>query len=384
MTTRGSKVPFKSLMATAVLSLLLGGGSAAWAHGDEPHDEPASKAPAVNAAVGDESRATRLADGSLWMPKTVQHRLQIRTVRPQQQVHPRSIELNGRVVADPNAGGRVQASQAGRIEAGPQGLPMLGQRVKKGQVLAYLQPTVSNLDRGNQQAALVELDAQLALANARVQRYEQLDGAIARKDIESARVERDALRQRRAALNEGLRAPEALRAPVDGVVVASSVELGQVVDGKDTLFEVVDPARLSVEALLYDTRWVGSLSQATAAVPGGVVQLQWQGTGAQLREQAMPVRFKVSSGHGPLAVGQSLKVTATTGESIKGWAIPREALGKAASGENVVWVHAEAERFRPQVVQFEPLDATQVVVTSGLHEGDRVVSRGASLLMQVR
>ena len=28
-------------------------------------------------------------------------------------------------VADPNAGGPVQASQAGRIEAGPPGLPVL-------------------------------------------------------------------------------------------------------------------------------------------------------------------------------------------------------------------------------------------------------------------
>ena len=32
-----------------------------------------------------------------------------------------SIELNGRVIADPNAGGRVQSSQSGRIEPGPRG-----------------------------------------------------------------------------------------------------------------------------------------------------------------------------------------------------------------------------------------------------------------------
>lgn len=379
---------FKNLRQRLTFAFVVGlcgvGSPVAWAHGDEPHDEPESKAAVSMPSVGGDSRPTRLADGSLWVPKPVQHRLQIRTVRPQQQAHPRSIELNGRVVADPNAGGRVQASQAGRIEAGPQGLPGLGQRVKKGQILAYLQPSVTNLDRGNQQSALADIDAQLALANARVQRYEQLDGAIARKDIESARVERDALRQRRAALSDGLRAPEALRAPVDGVVVASSVELGQVVDSKDTLFEVVDPARLVIEALLYDMRWAGTLSRASAMVPGGVVQLQWQGTGAQLREQAMPVRFKVISPTVPLAVGQSVKVTATTAESVKGWAVPREALGKTASGEAMVWVHVEAERFRPQVIRFEPLDATQVVVTSGLHEGDRVVSRGASLLTQIR
>lgn len=53
-----------------------------------------------------------------------------------------------------------------------------------------------------------------------------------------------------------------------------------------------------------------------------------------------------------------------------------------AANENVVWVHASAERFSARQVQV--LDATRSVVTAGLAAGDRVVTLGATLLAQIR
>jgi hypothetical protein len=49
-----------------------------------------------------------------------------------------------------------------------------------------------------------------------------------------------------------------------------------------------------------------------------------------------------------------------------------------------VWVHTEAERFVARRVRTQPLDATHVAVVDGLHDGERVVTEGASLLSQVR
>ena len=184
----------------------------AWAHGGEDHGAPPQ----------------RLPDGSLWIPKPAQYRLGLRTIRTATQNHPQAIELNGKVQPDPNAGGRVQATQTGRIEAGPQGLPVLGQRVSKGQVLAYLRPASTSLERGNQQANLAELDAQYAMAERKLHRYKQLEGAIAQKDIDTASLERDALRQRRDAVRDSLNAAEPLLAPVSGVIASSSATLGQV------------------------------------------------------------------------------------------------------------------------------------------------------------
>jgi hypothetical protein len=86
-------------------------------HADAGHDH-GDAAPAV---TGDGPR--RLADGSVFLPKPAQRQLGVRTLPVESAQLPRATELAGKVVMDPNAGGRVQAAIAGRIEAGPRGLP---------------------------------------------------------------------------------------------------------------------------------------------------------------------------------------------------------------------------------------------------------------------
>ncbi|MBI2734663.1 MAG: HlyD family secretion protein [Aquabacterium sp.] len=115
------------------------------------------------------------------------------------------------------------------------------------------------------------------------------------KDIEAARIERDALQQRRDAVRNSVSQAEALVAPVDGVLAASHVVLGQVVDARELLFDIVDPSWLMVEALVYDAAQAQGLGEASAVVPGGRVTLRFAGGGQQLRDQAMPVLFRVVS-----------------------------------------------------------------------------------------
>lgn len=368
------------LQATlCVIALGLGlNWSLAHAHGDEPHDEPAK--PTVSPTVG----AQRQADGSVTMPKATQYQLGIRTTVVKQQDQPVTIELRGTVVPDPAAGGRVQASQTGRIVAGPKGLPTLGQAVQKGQVLAYLQGTASSLDKGNQIATLADLDAQYTLAERKAQRYDRLEGAIPQKDIEAARLERDALKKRKAAVAASMNAPEPLLAPVSGTIAATHVALGQVVDAKDMLFEIVDTQRLMVEALAYEPAQAAGLKQASASLPQGQVPLQFVGGGRQLKGQALPLLFRIQPTPLMLAVGQAITVTAQTGQTVPGMLVPRSALQKQGAGETVVWAHHQAEHFAPRVVRHQALDAQNVVITSGLRDGDRVVTEGANLLAQVR
>ncbi|MGE5452956.1 MAG: efflux RND transporter periplasmic adaptor subunit [Acidobacteriota bacterium] len=360
------------------------------AHGDEDHGAAPPAPPAAPVAQGgqaapmDTAMPRRQPDGSVWVPKPVQSRLAVRTLLAQTQSHAVGVVLNGRVLPDPNAGGRIQATQAGRIEPGPQGLPLLGQRVTRGQVLAYVRPSTSSLERGNQQSALADLEAQYAVAQRKLARYVQLEGAVPQKDIDAARDERDALSKQRAAIRASITAPEPLIAPATGTLAAAHVVAGQVVDAKDVLFEVVNPARLVIEALAYDAALTQGLSEASLAVPGGQIKLQFIGGGRQLREQAIPLLFRVTQADAPLAVGQAVKVTARTTQSVSGVAVPQAALSRNAAGDTVVWVHVAPERFAPQVVRTQALDAQTVIVTSGLHDRDRVVTQGASLLAQIR
>ena len=239
----------KILVGFAIPLLALGHVAPALAHGGEDHSQDAAKTAPLAA---DPTSPSRLADGSVFVPKASQRQLGIRTVAAELREHAAVIEFNGKVVADPGAGGKVQAAQAGRIEAGPRGLAVLGQRVRRGEVLAYLQPVANSIERSNQLAQIAELDAQHEIAVKRLARLEQLEGLVPAREIEAARVEAGAFAARKAALAKGLSGREALVAPVSGVVASVAATLGEVVEARDTLFEVVDPRRLAVEALAYD------------------------------------------------------------------------------------------------------------------------------------
>lgn len=361
-----------------------------WAHGDEDHSKkpaPAAKAAAKTGSVLSETSAPqRLSDGSLFVGKAVQRQLGIRTVLSAQDQLPQTLELNGSVVADPNAGGRVQASQAGRVELANAVLPALGQRVLKGQVLAYLRPVMSSLDRGNAQAMLADISAQLSIADAKLRRYEQLAEALPKATVEAARYDVDALKKRQASVTVSLNSNETLVSPVSGIISAAHVMAGQVVDAKETLFEIIDPQRLMVEALAYDPVLLSDIAEATAALPQGKtgIALQLIGGGQQMREQALPLLFKVKNPASQWVVGQPVKVFVQTKSRENGIALPAAAVLRLSGGEMVVWVHTEAERFVQKKVKVRALNGHQVAVFSGLHGDERVVVSGASLLAQIK
>ena len=164
----------------------------------------------------------RNPDGSVFLPKTSQRQLAVRTILAESKTVPQTVELTGRVLMDANAGGRVQPTQAGRIEAGPRGLPQLGQAVRKGEVLAVVRSSAGAIERANQQAQSAELSAQLELARRRAARLAQLEGTVPQKDIEAAQADVGSLQQRLAAVRGSVSASEALVAPVAGVISAAN------------------------------------------------------------------------------------------------------------------------------------------------------------------
>ncbi|MEO8718468.1 MAG: HlyD family efflux transporter periplasmic adaptor subunit [Burkholderiales bacterium] len=370
-------------MAIAVAVLLIFGGAPAAVFADEGHDKAKGSAPGY--AAGDNASARRLADGGVFMPKPAQRQLGVLTIVAEMRDLARSIELNGRVIADPNAGGRVQSTQSGRIEAGPRGLPTLGQKVSKGEVLAYVKPVANAIELGNQRAQLAEINSQYALTEKKVKRLEGLEGAVPQKEIDGARAEFASLAGRKAAVGSSLSNREALIAPVSGVISAATAITGQVVEAREVLFEIVDPQRLLVEALAYDAAIVADIAGASGAPPGGgSLPLVFVGGTQQLREQALPLLFRIKPPLPPLAVGQPIKVIAQTRQTIKGVAVPLAALTRNSAGETVAWVHVGAEKFVAKKVSFQALDGANAALTDGIAAGERIVTAGAAALSQVR
>jgi cobalt-zinc-cadmium efflux system membrane fusion protein len=375
-----SRRPWASLVAAALVAIASPSArSAPGAHGPggEHLDAP-------TAAVRADGLA-RLPDGSVSVPKLAQRRMEIRTKAVQETEAAAAVQLPARVVVDPNASGRVQAAHGGRIEPGPRGLPVAGQAVKEGEVLAWVRHHAEPFALGNQQAQLSEIRSARTLAEQRVLRLKSLEGTVPRKDIEAAEVEVKSLAERERSVGGSLAAREALAAPVSGVIARTEVASGQVVESRDVLFEVIDPSRLLVEATTSDPALAARIAGAhVEGVPGA--QLRLLGAARVLRDGVLPLTFSISSpGRAlPLAVGQPVTLIATLRDKAKGIVLPAQAVVRNPANEPVVWIKSGAERFIPQPIEYRPLDASTVLVTKGLGADNRVVVQGAPLIAQIR
>ena len=83
-------------------------------------------------------------------------------------------------------------------------------------------------------------------------------------------------------------------------------------------------------------------------------------------------------------MGQPVTVIATLRERVKGIVLPAQAVVRNAANEPIVWIKSGAERYIPQPVQYQALDAQSVVVTAGLGADNRIVVQGAPLIAQIR
>ncbi len=391
---RGQDLAF---WAVAVLAFLAGlGASALWgrwrtvaaalvavaALGLAPErSEAAEPRPDVATALRDV--AQRFPDGALFVPKPTQRILSIRTLFTDEQTYSGTVELPGRIIPDPNTSGFVQASVSGRLTPPPGGFPRLGTRVAVGDVLALVQPAVGAADVTSQQQQARELDQQIALAERKLERFRQIQGVIARAQIEDADLELSGLRMRRANLDRGLRDQEKLVAPVSGVIAAVQAVAGQIAETNAIIFQIVDPARFWVEALSYEAY---SIKDAATGRLGDnrTVPLMYRGAGLADRNQAIPIQFSIEGGTAGLRAGQLLTVLASTSDERRGIAVPRGSVLRGANGQSIVYEHTNAERFVPREVRVEPLDGQRVLIVSGIEAGKRVVTQGAELLNQIR
>jgi len=329
----------------------------------------------------------RRPDGAIFLPKPSQRLLEVRTSILKLQSATRAVRLAGRVAANPNFSGVVQSTIAGRYEAPAGGVPPLGARVKAGDLLGRVTPSFASIDSSDMAQTLGDIEQKLSIARAKLARQEQLlrSNVVAPALVDETRMEVEGLIKRRGDLLTARARAEELRAPVNGVIAISRAIAGQVVAQTDKLFEIIDPSRLLVEALIFDQADPDAVSEATALVSGDTtVKLRLLGRSRALQQHYALVQFEVVESATPLSVGMPVTVIARTGAPISGLFVPSAALAQAPNGQTVVFEHKEPEVFVPRAVRIEPFDGQTVLVTGGLEPGVKVVVRGAPLVNQVR
>ena len=127
------------------------------------------------------------------------------------------------------------------------------------------------------------------------------------------------------------------------------------------------------------------LGAATAQTGDGrVLTLRLVGRSRSLQQQATLLQFAIESPAETLDIGLPVSVIAETGARTTGIVLPRASVTQAPNGQSVVFQHKEAELFVPRPVRLEALDAERVLILDGITPGERIVTRNAPLVNQVR
>ena len=149
----------------------------------------------------------------------------------------------------------MQATSDGQIVKGQSALPVLGQRVRRGEALADLIPAISadaGVDLANERASL---EQSIIMLERRLERLRALKpisigengesvDAVPKAKLTDLESELAALKTRRSNIEQFITAPSAVRASADGVIARINFRPGEVVATGDTLFEVVDPTHV--------------------------------------------------------------------------------------------------------------------------------------------
>jgi len=335
-------------------------------------------------------RGNRRPDGSFFVPKPLQRLFEVRTAAVVTANIPATSKLAGRIVPDPNAHGRVEASLLGRIEPSPEGLPVIGDVVHKGQILAYVEPAVGVVDRGQLRREVAQLTTAIRVETENLEILKQFsfvpfrDGKIYQSEQRLA-----GLRREREALLPMLKVREALTASTDGVISMSAAVPGRITHPGEMVFDIVNPRQLWIEASAPDPVTADTASHvaaATAMTPEGqMLAVTFVGSGLAVQQQSTPLLFRIDNPPEGLRVGRPVTVSVQSDkQSTRGILLRRDAITVGSDGVQEVWEQTEPEVFLPHPVRTQAHDGQTVLVLDGLVDGAHVVIRGVNLMAQLQ
>lgn len=227
-------------------------------------------------------------------------------------------------------------------------------KVKKGQLLARIDPTLQQQAVAESQAALERADAQLAQAKAEYDRNKQLNEAqvitasefttievtyrLAQSNVRSAQISLDRTRQNLAYTS--------IYSPIDGVIVSRAVELGQTVAASLSTPEIFRIAESLTEMQILasvDESDIGRIAVdqpvtfTVSAFPAqsfrGVVQQKRLLSAITENVVNYTVVVAVANSDGRLLPGMTATVKFITGTAADVMAVPNSALRFAPTAE---------------------------------------------------
>lgn len=347
----------------------------AMAHGDEDHSAPSSgAAPAANNAT---------AVGLITLVKESQFALGILTERVSERAMAMARTVTGRIIPAANGRAEVNAPQEGRIITSRAW--KIGDRVSKGQALLSVEQMLTGSERLDLERDLIETEREVEEATRDYNRKRSLEGVVAQKEIEFARIRLDGARERQTALRRVLSSgtkPVTVTAPISGVIASADVVGGEYVEVSKPLLEIVNTSVVWVEAQLFESdlanmpKGTGAIITSPSAIGTYSGSLVSVGNVINAETRTAPVIFAVNNRNEQLKINASAEIAISTGVDVPAIAVPKSALVKGGAKTYVI-AHRGPEEFEAVEIRAGAgADATHTQVTAGLKLGDKVVTTG--------
>lgn len=371
-----------------VQAILLCSGVLAWgvqnseAHEGEDHHEAAVVSSQVAPLSTDKPQS--LQNGDLYVPKSVQRLLGIRTEAFAAGSATTLLRLQGEVAARPETRTVTSAPQAGVLEAPEEGWPLPGTTVKAGQILAWLQPQMTQRDAARRSAQVTDFEQRATMAEINAERLRlqssASDGQMTTGNVyyEQALNELQAAKEQRDEVEASLGDRLPLRAATSGVLIRNNLRSGEWVGTGQPVFEVSNPSQLRVIANNFNPRVADKVQSASLTLDGQRrVQLRLRGQESLAGQPGWRLLFDVVDGDTSLSTGMPVNVELNVAsDSIAQQVAKACVVGRANTAS--VWLHVEAEKFSPRRVT----TCSATPTADAFKPGDRLVVAGGALLSQ--
>ena len=261
----------------------------------------------------------------------------------------------------------------------------IGQKVQKGQWLVKLNNQDNTARLAQAQANLSAAQAQVNLAKNMMQRKLRLlnQGFIARVDYEQSQVDYQAqlenVNVQQANVNIAQKANQdgVILSPISGIISQRQVEIGQTVAIGQSLFEIIDPNHLELQAKLptdaqqalqvgypieYTIQGQRTLFTATLSRVAPLADM----SNRQIEFFATP-KEQIP----PLSIGAFVDGYILTSQGVQGQIIPLDSIQDLKT-KPYVWIVRNRKIQRINVTVLEQRNNDNIGIVQGLHPSDQV------------
>lgn len=301
-----------------------------------------------------------------------------------------SLKLPGVTVPRPGFAASVIAPVAGQLLAKPQDeLPLPGQKVEAGQLLALLRPSFSEAA-----SRLAESEGEFSRAKAALEKAESSYQRVRKLAEQQAKSERElqdaelALQTARASYDSAAAfrstyrqlsggneehptnqsAPFSvleLRAPIGGVINQLGAGLGEPIAADRVIFQILNPDVLWIEARVPETALVRIPNDASASlsIPGRSEFLPIKGSGVNTTSRVfaglqvdpatrtVPIIYEVPNPDQKLRLGQTVSLHVETNRAEDAIVVPDSAIIEEG-GNFVAFVQVSGETFEKREIMY--------------------------------